>query len=133
MQETGIEPVWSCLRGILSPLRLPIPPLLLNRLNYTIYSLLFSIAHYRHCCQCRIYSLLFSIAHYRHCCQCRVYSLLFSIAILSEAPPREMNLPTNGIRPVDAFLRAVSASLIAACHAGANPGLDTIKRSTAIW
>ena len=115
VQETGIEPVWSCLRGILSPLRLPIPPLLLNRLNYTIYS------------------LLFSIAHYRHCCQCRVYSLLFSIAIPSEAPPREMNLPTNGIRPVDAFLRAVSASLIAACHAGANPGLDTIKRSTAIW
>ena len=28
MQETGIEPVWSYLRGILSPLRLPIPPLL---------------------------------------------------------------------------------------------------------
>ena len=25
--ETGIEPVWGCPRGILSPLRLPIPPL----------------------------------------------------------------------------------------------------------
>ena len=25
--KTGVEPVRSCLRGILSPLRLPIPPL----------------------------------------------------------------------------------------------------------
>jgi hypothetical protein len=25
--ETGIEPVWTFIRGILSPLRLPIPPL----------------------------------------------------------------------------------------------------------
>ena len=23
---TGIEPAWSCPRGILSPLRLPVPP-----------------------------------------------------------------------------------------------------------
>jgi hypothetical protein len=33
--ETGIEPVWTFIRGILSPLRLPIPPLRQRRIYDT--------------------------------------------------------------------------------------------------